>query len=82
MTDLSTGADTGRMDLREELRAIGQVVERLAARFPALPHELVEQAVHAEYVALDGGRIREYVPVLVEHAAKERLRKHGDPAYT
>lgn len=69
------------MDLDDELKAIGQVVGRLAARFPGLPRERIEQAVHVEYVALDGGRIRDYVPVLVEHGAKERLRKHRDAAY-
>jgi hypothetical protein len=70
------------MELDDELKAMGHVVERLAKRFPTLPRERIEQAVYAEYVALDGGRIREYVPVLVEHGAKDRLRAHRDAAYT
>lgn len=81
LTDLVARPDTGQMELDDELTAIGHVVDRLAARFPLLPREWIEQAVYSEYAALDGA-IREYVPVLVEHGAKERLRKQRGAAYT
>lgn len=59
----------------EELRAIGKVVERLAERFPTVPRPSIEEAVRAEHGALDGGRVRDFVPVLVERAAKARLSR-------
>ncbi|WP_427136493.1 three-helix bundle dimerization domain-containing protein [Pseudarthrobacter sp. S9] len=59
----------------DELKAVDNVVECLAERFPHIPRPSIEQAVREEHQALDGGRIRDYVPVLVEHAAKARLSR-------
>lgn len=59
----------------DESKAVDNVVERLAELFPHIPRTSIEQAVREEYQALDGGRIRDYVPVLVEHAAKARLSR-------
>ncbi|WP_426999073.1 three-helix bundle dimerization domain-containing protein [Pseudarthrobacter sp. N5] len=59
----------------DELKAVEMVVDRLAERFPHVPRPSIEQAVREEHKALDGGRIRDYVPVLVEHAAKARLSR-------
>ncbi|WP_427135285.1 three-helix bundle dimerization domain-containing protein [Pseudarthrobacter sp. S9] len=59
----------------DESKAVDNVVERLAERFPHIPRPSIEQAVREEHQALDGGRIRDYVPVLVEHAAKARLSR-------
>jgi hypothetical protein len=33
----------------------------------------MEEAVRQEHQALESGRVRDYVPVLLEHAAKTRL---------
>jgi hypothetical protein len=57
----------------EELKAIETVVDRLAERFPEALRSNIEDAVRQEHESLSGGRIRDFVPLLVEHAAKARL---------
>ncbi|WP_374199806.1 three-helix bundle dimerization domain-containing protein [Arthrobacter sp. SO5] len=52
-----------------------KVVDRLAERFPAVPRSSIEDAVREEHHALDSGRVRDFVPVLVERAAKARLSR-------
>lgn len=66
--------DTPRMDASDEQRAVGEVAERLAERFPDVPRDQVAQIVRDVHAALDGNPIRDFVPVLVEHDARERLR--------
>lgn len=61
------------MGVSEELRALGDVVDRLAVKFPALPREHIEDVVQQEHSLLDTGRVRAFIPVLVEHAARDRL---------
>lgn len=61
------------MGVSEELRALGDVVDRLAAKFPALAREHIEDVVQQEHSHLDTGRVRAFIPVLVEHAARDRL---------
>ncbi|MDN4643346.1 three-helix bundle dimerization domain-containing protein [Arthrobacter sp. PsM3] len=63
------------MNTDEELRAVGNVVDRLAERFPDISRSSIEEAVREEHRALEGGRVRDYVPVLVEHAARARLSR-------
>ncbi len=60
-------------DLDED-KAVADVVERLAERFPSIPRNRVEEIVEGERRALEGKPIRDYIPVLVEHGAKARLR--------
>lgn len=67
--------DTFPMGVSEELRALGDVVDRLAAKFPALSREYIEDVVQQEHSLLDTGRVRAFVPVLVEHAARDRLSR-------
>ncbi|MFJ6026599.1 three-helix bundle dimerization domain-containing protein [Pseudarthrobacter sp. NPDC092424] len=59
----------------EELRALGHVVDRLAEKYPDLPREHIEVIVEQEHRSLDSGRVRDYVPILVEHAVRDRLRE-------
>ena len=54
-----------------------EVVERLSERFPDVSREVVEAAVRVEHEGLDGP-VRDYVPVLVEHAARDRLAAFAD----
>jgi hypothetical protein len=58
----------------EKESTIGQVVDRLAGRFPDADRGLVAALVAEEYDALDAGRIRTFIPTLVEKGAKTRLR--------
>ena len=53
---------------------IGKIVDRLAARYPDYPRPHITGVVQEEYDSLADGRIRTYIPTLVERAAKDRLR--------
>jgi hypothetical protein len=63
----------------DEDRAIDEVVTRLSERFPALARDHVHAIVQEELHRFDGGRVRDFVPVLVERAAKKRLREEAEP---
>ena len=65
---------------RDEEHAIEEVIDRLAERFPTLERTHVADIVHDEWHSLEAGRVRDFVPVLVEHEARERLRKEATPA--
>jgi type IV pilus biogenesis protein CpaD/CtpE len=54
---------------------IRKVAERLASRFPAAPRHRIEGIVAEEYDSLDTGRIRIYIPTLVENSARTRLHR-------
>jgi hypothetical protein len=56
--------------------ALSVVVQRLRRRFgTVLPHDEIESVVDDEFRELEqAARIDLYLPVLVEHAADERLR--------
>ncbi|WP_203230680.1 three-helix bundle dimerization domain-containing protein [Agromyces humi] len=58
----------------DEDRAIDEVVSRLSEKFPALSPEYIKGVVDEELHRFDGGRVRDFVPVLVERAAKQRLK--------
>ncbi len=65
------------MDRSDEARAVDSVIDRLAAHFPDVPRVQVESVVREEHHRLDGNPIRDFVPVLVEHEARDRLRISG-----
>ena len=56
-----------------ETQALMAVVNRLAERFPDEQLCVIEDVVAEEHSLLDEGRIRDYIPILVERAAKHRL---------
>ena len=60
------------MVLSTEVRALQDVRDRLIARFPHVGRDVVESAVQVAAAGIEGP-IRQYVPVLVEHAVRERL---------
>jgi hypothetical protein len=62
------------MVLKEsEIRALRSVVDRLSRRFPDHPRSLIEDVVAYEHSLFAEGRVRDYIPILVERAAKLRL---------
>ena len=61
-----------RMAPTDEAHAVNEVVERLTLSFPALSKETVRAVVVASHAGLVGP-VRAYVPVLVEHLARQRL---------
>jgi hypothetical protein len=66
------------MDRDAERRALAEVQARLEQRFPHLHPDVVAAAVAVAHSNLDGP-VRDFVPVLVEHAARDRLA-FADPA--
>ena len=54
--------------------SIDQVVDRLAARFPHVPRLHVASIVSEEFEALETGRIRTFIPTLVERGARVRIQ--------
>ena len=60
------------MDRDAERRALAEVQARLEQRFPHLHPDVVAAAVTVAHQSLDGP-VRDFVPVLVEHAARDRL---------
>jgi hypothetical protein len=73
LTPRPAGSTLYRMEEETEDHLIRSVVDRLAARYPQAPRAHVENVVAHEYESLSGGRIRTYVPILVEHSARDRL---------
>lgn len=63
------------MTLEDETKAVEMVVDRLSEKFPDIPRANIEETVHEEHQALASGRIRDFVPVLVEHKARTRLSR-------
>ncbi|BCW69332.1 hypothetical protein NicSoilB8_03760 [Arthrobacter sp. NicSoilB8] len=53
---------------------IDQVVDRLMTRFPHVPRLHIVWIVGEEFEALDGGRIKTFIPTLVERGARVRLQ--------
>ena len=63
----------------DEDENLDHVVDRLAARFPALPTPHIRHVVDVERRRLESEPLRDSVPLLVEQAAIEELRKDADP---
>ncbi|MFF2115461.1 hypothetical protein CJ179_30595 [Rhodococcus sp. ACS1] len=58
----------------EELLHIDQVIDRLDSRFPDLPRESIEQVVRSAHEHFATGKVRDFVPLLVERLAREKLQ--------
>lgn len=71
---LGAGEKAARGPLDGEVHALRELVGRLAARFPDVPLNTVRQIVNASWDEFTGAPIRDFVPVLVERAARDRLR--------
>ena len=56
----------------DEREAVEQVFQRLVARYPDVPAETVRHTVHTVHEEIEGP-VRDYVPLLVEHDAREVL---------
>jgi hypothetical protein len=76
LTSAKSPDDTGPVSYAESESTILKVVDRLAVRFPGAPKARIAEIVREEYDSLDSGRIRIYIPTLIENAARNRL--HGE----
>lgn len=62
------------MERQDEKRLLDGLIARMAEQFPTLPREHVERVVRAEHDALRDKPLRTYIPLLVEHEARRRLK--------
>ena len=69
---------TTGMDKDEEDTKVERVAERLETRFPDVDPAHVVEIVEEEHEKFEGRPVRDFVPVLVEHEARERLEAEGD----
>ncbi|GAF45453.1 three-helix bundle dimerization domain-containing protein [Rhodococcus wratislaviensis] len=58
----------------EELLHIDQVIDRVDTRFPDLPQEGIERVVRSAHEHFATGKVRDFVPLLVERLAREKLQ--------
>jgi len=58
-----------------EAREIDEVIARLREKFPSITEERIRVVVAEEHRTFAGRPIRDFVPVFVERAAIERLRR-------
>jgi hypothetical protein len=65
------------MHADDERVLVDRIPDRLAAHFPAIARERIAEVVEEEYRRFDGRPIRDFVPVLTEHQARDRLRGDG-----
>lgn len=61
---------------------VKKVVDRLAARYPEAPRNHIARIVEEEYDSLDHGRIKIYLPPLIEHSARNRLHSEFNRAFS
>nr|WP_296773526.1 hypothetical protein [Rhodococcus sp. (in: high G+C Gram-positive bacteria)] len=57
----------------EERRALNDVRDRLRLQFSTVAPDEVDTAVAHAHRKFDGGKIRDFVPLFVERAAREHL---------
>ncbi|WP_448006882.1 three-helix bundle dimerization domain-containing protein [Agromyces bauzanensis] len=63
-----------------ESEQLAAAVDRLVERFPSASLEEIRALVEYERSRLEGSRIRDYLPVLIEHSVRDRLREIGHEA--
>ena len=67
------------MNADDERALVDRIPDRLAVHFPAIGLARIAEVVEEEYRRFDGRPIRDFVPVLTEHQARDRLRAEGVP---
>lgn len=61
------------MSSESEARALDAVRHRLESKYPETDPSVVHLAVDVSYETLRSARIREFIPVLVEREASDKL---------
>jgi hypothetical protein len=61
------------VELNEEDRLIGQVVDRLLRVYSSVPEHTIRAIVESVRGRFDQARIRDFVPLFVERQAKDKL---------
>ncbi|RNL64067.1 hypothetical protein EFK50_05825 [Nocardioides marmoriginsengisoli] len=63
------------MASKDEAQALEQVAARLKARHPSIDITTIKAQVDAAYHEFDGAPIRDFVEILVERAALEKVEQ-------
>ncbi|MCD2104591.1 hypothetical protein O4214_14945 [Rhodococcus erythropolis] len=61
------------MKIEEEERLIAHAVTRLSAKYSSISADVVGDAVASAHAHFDGNKVRDFVPLLVERMAGEKL---------
>ena len=61
------------MTVESEQRALHDVRRRLERRYPSTDPSVVHLAISVAYESLSSARVRDFIPVLVEREAADRL---------
>jgi len=64
----------------DEGRSMDEIIERLTAKYSALSRERVVEVVDQVLASLQGAKVRDFVPVLVEREAKAILKPEAKAA--
>lgn len=74
---LTTGQPAGNnVGMPQEERVlIGDVEQRLAKKYEALPHDQIAAVVQHAYARFRSSRVRDFIPLLVERRAGEELEE-------
>jgi hypothetical protein len=75
LRDAPVSLFTLKMNQADEGRAIAEVSNRLHKRFPEVEPATVDQVVSTYHHEFDGSPIRDFVPILVERQARDRLTR-------
>ncbi len=59
--------------------SMNAVVDRIATRFPDIDRSRIDTLVKDAAHRLDDARVRDFIPVLVEHEIMDALRAETDP---
>ena len=59
--------------------AVENAIDRLVERYPTLARDHIEAIVREELAKLDSSHVRDFIPVLVERAASDRLHEEAEP---
>lgn len=62
------------MTREDEDRQVAAVAERLASRHPEVPAGIVDEIVREARAKFIDSPVRDFVPLLVERSARERIR--------
>ena len=73
LTCARAAAHSYRMTPEEEARAIDDVTRRLATNYPDLDVRAIAAEVRTAHGQFAGSRIRDFIPLFVERAVRDRL---------
>lgn len=71
--------DTRLVSDFDEAQEIESLIVRLSAEFPGVPGESVNEVARAAWAQVANNPVRDAVPALAEHAAKDSLDRYPIP---